>query len=135
MTSLLSIAEANGIEFEYTDLPLNGSLSTRLDDGACAFALDTKLECHQTEARVHAAHELGHCMTGSFYNVYAPLDVRGKHERQADAWAIHELMPWEEVTDALCHGCCTVYDFAEWFGVTQWFAEKAMELYCGREYV
>ena len=29
-------------------------------------------------------HELGHCMTGSFYQVDNPLDIKGRHEARAD---------------------------------------------------
>lgn len=129
MTELLSIAGENDIGVEYANIPLNGSLSIRFDDGSSAVALDYGLERRLSEAKVHAAHEIGHCITGSFYNFYAPLDVRGKHERRADAWAIRQLMPWPEVWEAIRHGYTTAYELAEWFNVTEEFAEKAMRLY------
>ncbi|MCI7650223.1 MAG: hypothetical protein SO436_09695 [Oscillospiraceae bacterium] len=50
------------------------------------------------------AHELGHCITGSFYNVYAVCDLRAKHERRADKWAIKKLVPRDKLKNAINSG-------------------------------
>ncbi len=81
------------------------------------------------EERVHLAHELGHCETGSFYNVYSTLDIRGKQERRADGWAISRLMPFYELKNALNAGITEVWELAEYFDVTEDFIHKAVRYY------
>ena len=64
------------------------------------------------------AHELGHCETGSFYNRYAKLDLRQKHENRADKWAIQHLIPVEELDEAVADGYTDLPSLAEHFCVT-----------------
>ena len=75
------------------------------------------------------AHELGHCVTGSFYNRYSEFDVIAKHERRADKWAIKKLIPEDELNDAFEHGIVEPWDLAEYFNVTEDFIIKAVEFY------
>lgn len=79
----------------------------------------TKLECF--------AHELGHCMTGSFYNLYSPFDLRSQHEFRANKWAIRKLIPFSALVRAGKNGCRERYEFAEYFGVSEAFIQKAVD--------
>lgn len=81
------------------------------------------------QERVHLAHELGHCETGSFYNVYSTLDIREKQEEKADRWAVSRLVPAEEFVKALNTGMVEVWELAEYFEVTEDFIRKAAEIY------
>lgn len=81
------------------------------------------------QERVHLAHELGHCETGSFYNVYSSLDIREKQEQRADRWAVSHLVPVEEFMSALSEGVVEVWELAEFFDVTEDFIRKAAEIY------
>ena len=72
------------------------------------------------------AHELGHCETGSFYCKEAALDIRQKHEHQADKWAIGRLIPVDQLDDAVAEGCTDVWSLADHFGVTEGFMRKAV---------
>ena len=56
-------------------------------------AIDLNAAASSADLNVKAAHELGHCRTGSFYDIHSPYDVRAKHEYRADKWAVHELIP------------------------------------------
>lgn len=94
MRELFQAAEENGIAIEYCRLPLNGSVSAPGEKGDFIL-MDYDLIDSGPSEWVHLAHELGHCVTGSFYNRYAALDVRRKHENRADKWAVKKLLTAE----------------------------------------
>ena len=130
MNNLFRIAEEAGIRVEYCSIPLNGSISTPDPDGDFVLMDYSLIEAGAAE-RVHLAHELGHCQTGSFYNRFSPLDVRGKHEHRADKWAIRTLIPIDRYRDALLQGYTEPWELAEYFNVTEDFIRRAAALYNG----
>ena len=81
------------------------------------------------EEKTKLAHELGHCETGSFYNQSAALDVRQKHENQADRWAIQHLIPSGALEEAIANGCAELWQLADYFGVTEDLMRKAVCLH------
>ena len=98
-------------------------------DGTCAIAINPeKLETN-AEKKAALFHELGHCETGSFYNQYSPYDIRERHERRAQKWAIRRLIPEDELNAAVHNGCSEVWQLAEYFGVPIDFMQDAIELY------
>ena len=121
---LFQLATEKGITIEYCNIPLNESMSVQDDDGDFVL-MDYSLINDGANEIVHLGHELGHSMTGSFYNVYAPLDVRQKHENRADKWAIERLVPKEELDLAVKSGHTEIWDLAEMFNVTEPFMRKA----------
>lgn len=90
--SLLDLIEQNNIEVYLGSMPAAKSASANIGDDYY-IALDEQSLESTAEARCRLAHEAGHCITGSFYNLYAPLDRRSKHERRADKWAVKKLSP------------------------------------------
>lgn len=110
-------------------LPETASMSIETESGACYIGMDyTQMDTEATE-RVHLAHETGHCVTGSFYNIYATNDLRQRHEIRADKWAIRELIPPTELNKAVANGYTELWDLAEYFGVTEDFVKKAICYY------
>lgn len=107
----------------------NGSMSLMADSGDCVIGIDPRLQNGSIQERVHMGHELGHCVTGSFYNRYAAIDCRQRHENRANKWAIQHLIPVEDLDDAVAHGCTELWELAERFGVTEDFAKKAVCYY------
>lgn len=124
---LLRFAENAGIEVYETHIPRNGSVSVEVGDGV-AIGIDSA-PCTEALRRVRLAHEIGHCVRHEFYNVYSPFDVREKHERKADEWAIRKLIPRYDFLRAVRRGCTEPYQIAEEFGVTIPFAVKTMRFY------
>ncbi len=123
---LYGIAERKGIPIDRYPLPLTHSVS--LKSGKSMFiALDQ--EVSGAAEKVCLAHELGHCATYSFYNIYSKLDIREKHERRANLWAIKKLVPEKKFNAALSSGYDNIYSLAEYFGVTQDFMIKAVNYY------
>lgn len=118
------LAEAEGIPVVRFALPENGSLSIQDGQGRCYIAMD-ELDT-EAQRKVHLAHELGHCLTGSFYNRYAPRDLRQRHEHRADKWAIGQLIPPGELDEAVAMGYTDLWALAEHFGVTEGFMRKTV---------
>lgn len=125
-TELYRIAERDGVTVERFLLDSNKSVSVFTDEGLFV-GLDGKLS--GADEKVCLAHELGHCETMSFYNIYSPCDIRGKHERRANVWAIKKLIPRAKYFWAIRHGYEDIYSLAEYFGVTPEFARKTAEYY------
>ena len=110
-------------------MPQCGSMSLMLPDGSCVIGMDDRVTDGGTQERVHLSHELGHCLTGSFYNIYAAADLRSRHENRADKWAIRRLIPISDLDDAIAAGHTELWDLADYFGVTETFLKKAICLY------
>ena len=127
LTNLYNIAECDNIMVYSYDLDIFHSLSL-VCDGIGYIAIDPfKIESESDE-KVKLAHELGHCETGAFYNEYATCDVRTKHERTADKWAIKKLIPEDELKEA-CKYCTNRWELSQHFGVTEDCMQKAMDYY------
>ena len=103
-----------------------GSMSLMMPDGACYIGMDDRVADGGIQERVHLGHELGHCVTGSFYNIHAAVDCRRRHENRADKWAIEQLLPVEALDDAIAEGCTEVWELADRFQVTEEFVKKAV---------
>lgn len=133
LEKLYSIADRNQIAVLDTCPPKLVSISVRFSDGSMLISSSdlsmapigtTKLECF--------AHELGHCMTGSFYNLYSPFDIRAQHEFRANKWAINKLIPFSELLKAGKAGCRERHEFAEYFNVSESFIQKAVDYHASQ---
>ena len=125
MVDLFRIAEQEGIYVEYCNLPLNKSISAQ-DRNGQMILMDMSLISKQASERTHFSHELAHCVTGSFYNPYAPLDIRQKHENKANKWAIEHCISVDALDEAVSDGCTEWWQLSERFGVTEDFVKKAV---------
>lgn len=126
---LYNIAEEQNINVVQYDLPYTGSMSLMDEDGNCYIGMDHFVEDGSTVEKVHLAHELGHCCTGSFYSIHTAVDHRQRHENRADKWAIRKLVPKSALDDAVANGCTELWELAEHFDVTEQFMHKAVCYY------
>ena len=122
---LYAYAERRNIDVDWIPMRRATSLSVPLGD-RYAIALDPWKLGSLAQETVCLAHELGHCETGSFYNQYAALDVRQRHENRADKWAIQHLIPVEELDEAVAEGCEDIPALSEHFCVTEDLMRKAV---------
>lgn len=129
VSALYEIANEQNIEVLEYSMPANESMSVVDDDGQCYIGMDPNARDGSIQERVHLAHELGHCVTGSFYNRYSGFDCRQRHENRADKWAIRQLITEDDFDQAVAEGHTEVWDLAELFGVTEQFMKKAICLY------
>ncbi len=132
-SDLYAIAQRNGTIIECFDMTNAISASVMFPDGSTFIGLDPfRIDSTATE-RICLAHELGHCITGSFYNTYAKCDIRVKHEHRATKWAIKRLIPVEQLNHAVSIGIFEAWDLADYFNVTEEFMNQALAYYaeCG----
>ena len=129
LNDLYKIAEQEHIEVLTFPMKENGSMSVMADDGTCYVGMDKSVIDGSVQELVHLGHELGHCITGSFYNIYSPLDVRQKHENQADIWLIKQAIPKCDLMRAVADGITELWDLAELFCVPLPFMQKAICYY------
>jgi len=127
--ALYDFARQQNIEVIPFPMTKNGSMSIQMDSGACVIGMDDSVRDGACRERVHLGHELGHCVTGSFYNIHAAVDHRRRHENRADKWAIRQLIPVDDLDDAIAQGCTELWDLADRFGVTEDFLKKAVCYY------
>ena len=123
---LYRIAEENNIKLDYFSLPDNKSVCVKMGDKQF-IGIDGELTL--ADERVCLAHELGHCQTEAFYNIYSPLDIRQKHENRADKWAVACLIPKQELLSAIKKGHREPSELAEHFCVTEEFIKKAIAIH------
>lgn len=126
---LYDIAREQNIEVVEWPLHQNGSISLMDDDGNYVIGIDESVMDGDALERVHMGHELGHCMTGSFYSIHTAVDCRRRHENRADKWAIKQLIPVDDLDQAVADGHSEIWDLAEHFGVTEQFMKKAVCYY------
>ena len=126
---LYALAQQQNIPVYQFPLPGTGSMSLMDEQGRCFIGMDVGVRDDGPQERVHLGHELGHCVTGSFYNRYAAVDCRQRHENQANKWAIQTLIPVDDLDRAVAEGCTEIWELAERFGVTEDFVRKAVCLY------
>ena len=129
IAALYDFARQQNIEVIPFPMEKNGSMSIMLEDGSCVVGMDASVRDGQVLERVHLGHELGHCATGSFYNIYAAMDCRQRHENKANKWAIQKLIPVDDLDDAVAEGCHEIWELADRFGVTEEFVRKALCYY------
>ena len=136
MTSLLSLyqqADFSEITVDCFTLDSREALSVMDDNGNCFIAIDPfKLKNHADET-AKLAHEMGHCITGSFYNKWATCDIRQKHELRADKWAFRRLVPRDELYSYYQHGITQPWELAEIFELPEELVRKAMAFYHEQE--
>ena len=128
-SNLYDLAKQQNIEVLSFSMPQNESMSVMLEDGRCFIGMDDSVRDGGIRERVHLSHELGHCVTGSFYNIYAAIDHRQRHENRANKWAIQALIPMEDLDSAIAQGCTEIWELAEHFQVTEDFIRKAVCFY------
>ena len=124
---LFRLAEEKKIVIEYGKFQINKSLSVRLGNRDF-IGIDESVTDDSAEERVHLAHEIGHCVTGAFYEMYSPLEIRGQYEHRATKWAILHCVPKDELVCLLEKGY-PVDEIADHFGVTEDMIKTAYTYY------
>lgn len=125
--ALYELAARRNIPVISFDLHKIPSLSIMDEQGDCAVGMTPTLG----DAREHTClgHEMGHCITGSFYNQYSSGALRGKCEYKANKWAFYHLVPPAALETAVQNGITQPWQLAEHFSVTEDFLLDAMDYY------
>ena len=122
--SLYKIAdeqEINIYEFSFDDIvSMSAPANIAIDKGK----IDNAIELIDV-----LSHELGHCVTGSFYNQSNIFDVFEKQEHKANMWKLQQLLPLDKYIEAIAHGITDIKLLAYEYDLCYAFAEKAAEYY------
>ena len=124
MNDIYSFAEENNITI--SDFKSKTLKSFSIPD---EIAVNEKLTNNRADLKTCLIHEIGHCMTGSFYNINSKFDIRSQHEYRADKWAIEKYLPFDELVSVIKHGITEVWEIAEHFELTEDFVRKALYIY------
>mgnify|MGYP002622676776 CR=1 FL=1 len=116
------------IEVDYFMFEHAESLSAPIGNGYVIAIDPTKIRSSVDE-KEKAAHEGGHCYTGSFYSPGEDFFMRQRYENRADAWAIKKLVPKDEFERAISTGYTDPWQLAEYFDVSCEFMHKAITFY------
>ncbi len=126
--SLYELATLHGIPVDESCPDSIISMSVKLEDGLKIISL-SNTEMDDSTKLERFAHEMGHCMTDSFYAGYSPFELRSKHEKNANEWAVRCLMPFDELCLAVKRGYREIWELAEHFDVSCAFVEKAIKVH------
>ena len=125
LLELYRYADAQRIPVDAFPLGRMEALSLLDGEGGCHIAINPfRVQSNEDEKT-----KLGHCMTGAFYTVASPCDVRARHENRADKFEIELLIGKEALENAVAAGHTELWDLAEYFGVTEEFMRKAILWY------
>ena len=126
LRQLYELAEQENIPVLSFRLPRTLSMSVMDEDGSCCVGMDPSVRDGCAGERVHLSHELGHCLTGSFYNIHAAADCRQRHENRANKWAVQALIPVDDLDEAIALGCTEVWELADRFQVSEEFIRRTV---------
>ena len=105
----------------------NKSFSIEASDSTCSIFISSSIT--RKERRTCLAHELGHCEYGGFYYLNTPYELQSRIEYRADKWAFLKLAPPGEVKEAAKAGCSEIWEFSEWFGITDEYMARILDFY------
>ena len=125
---LYRLAEENDIPIDESCPEDIISMSVKLPDGKRIIGFSARQHREYTRLE-QMAHEMGHCMTDSFYEGYSPFELRAKHEARAGEWAVNEILPFSELCNAVRLGYRELWELSEYFGVSEDFIKKAIAIH------
>ena len=117
MFDLYKYAETSNVLIEYGSLPKNKSLSVKIGKNEY-IGIDKSIIEGSAEERTLLAHELGHCATGTFYDINSTIIDRRRAEHKAIKWSILHCVPKEELIRLIKIGY-KQNEIAEYFMVTE----------------
>lgn len=121
------LAKKKGHSIYNVPLKENKSFSIEAPDSTCSIFISNSVS--RKERRTCLAHELGHCEYGGFYDQNTSYELQSRIEYRADKWAFLKLAPPGKVKEAIRAGCCELWQFSEWFDITDEYMAKILAYY------
>lgn len=75
------------------------------------------------------AHEIGHHKRNAFYKISSSLETKEWQEERATRWAVQELIPAQDLKEALRQGYTEIWQLAEYFDVSEEFMSEAVRVH------
>lgn len=129
MEQLIKTAQDNDILI--VDMRMNGrqGAMSQCTDGMCIIAIDPHKVKSIADRKEKTVHELGHCMTGAFYDASCPVIPRGRCEHRATAWSVCYTFSRQTIVKAIRSGLTEIWQLADYFNVTEHFMKDALKYY------
>lgn len=125
LARLYALAAERGIEIDH--YPLRVLQAVSFPEGW--IAIDRQKFSNDIELKCALAHEIGHCATGSFYNIDTSVHAKALCERHANRFAAELLVPLDELKRAMHRGLLFAEILMRIFDVTPEFIRMVLELY------
>lgn len=125
LAQVYAIAATRGIEID--DHPMRLLRAVSFPQGW--IAIDLRKFSSDTDVKCVLAHEIGHIVTGRFYNIHTTKSVRALHERHANRFAAELLVPLRELLKVFHQGFSFNRLLARMFDVTLEFIDMVLELF------
>lgn len=126
LSEFYRLAEREQVTVDLFWLTRRESMSLLDADGRCHIAIDPRRLRSERDERTKLVHELGHCLTGSFYSRGTDYDGRLRQENRADKWAIAQTVPETALDEAVAAGHTELWDLADFFDVGAELMRKAV---------
>lgn len=75
------------------------------------------------------AHEMAHYHTGTYYTLYSSLQLRSQMEYRADTWMVCDLVPIDDLKEAVRQEYTEIWELADYFDVPEKVIRRAVEIY------
>ena len=75
------------------------------------------------------SHEYGHCKSGATHKLCSPYQLMEQHENRANRAAVHEILPYEKLINAVNKGNTEIWQIAEYLDMPEEFIKMAIDLY------
>ena len=117
-----------GIELFNMNMP-HGDAATINYDNTYGIFIDYNKFNSWKEEFCALIHEFGHCKTGTTHKLYSPFQLIEKHEYKANRAAVHEMLPFDTLQDAVRAGHTEPWQLAEYFNLPEEFIHTALDIY------
>ena len=98
-------------------------------EGEYGIFIDRKKITNKQDEFMALSHEYGHCKSGATHKLYSPYQLIGQHENRANRAAVHEILPYERLINAVNKGNTEVWQLAEYLDMPEQFIKMAIDLY------
>ncbi len=98
-------------------------------EGEYGIFIDRKKITNKQDEFMALSHEYGHCKSGATHKLYSPYQLIGQHENRANRAAVHEILPYEKLINAVNKGNTEVWQLAEYLDMPEQFIKMAIDLY------
>ena len=99
------------------------------DEGLLSIGLNSGCIVSRQYEYYLMAHEMAHYRSGTYYKLRSPLQLREKQEYVADTWMVCDLVPIDDLKEAVRQGYTEVWELADYFDVPEKVIRRADEIY------
>ena len=124
LDELYAFAEEHGIKIHDFNFGALKSMSVPDNIGINYHNLSGTLE-----EKTLLFHEMGHCVTGCFYQGKSPLDLKTRHEFRANKWSFMKQIPVDDLRQAVQKGYKETWELAEYFEADESVVIRAITYY------